>query len=270
MTDTTIIPNSNTVHCGDNLGRLLSMPDQAFRLVYLDPPFNTGKLQSDWNGRYDDWYGSSAEYLTFLEPRIREIWRVLRYDGTMYLHIDPREAHYVKVMCDTIFGRENFLNEIIWAFDYGARSKTRWPAKHNTILVYARQAGLHIFNYEDIDRIPYMSPEMQTKERAERGKTPTDVWWHTIVHTTGAERVSYPGQKPVGILERIIRASSHVGDVVLDPFAGSGSFGAAAHTLGRKFYLIDDNPDAISVMAERFRRQGVPDITYDSVSAVSS
>jgi site-specific DNA-methyltransferase (adenine-specific) len=258
--------NLNIVHCGDNLERLLSLPEQAFRLVYMDPPFNTGKVQRDWNGHYDDWYGSSEDYLRFLEPRIRQVYRILTQDGTMYLHLDQREVHYAKVLCDTIFGRDHFLNEVIWAYDYGGRSKTRWPAKHDTILVYAKCAGSHVFNFEDIDRIPYMSPGLVGPEKAARGKTPTDVWWHTIVHTTGAERVSYPGQKPVGILERIIRASSYKGDVVLDPFAGSGSFGAAAHELGRKFFLIDDNPDAMLVMQERFRRQGVQDIQYEMVT----
>jgi site-specific DNA-methyltransferase (adenine-specific) len=249
--------NGNNVYQANNLSVLLDLPKESVRLVYMDPPFNTGKVQSDWNGRYDDWYGSRDDYLDFLRARLVAVRQLLTRDGTLYLHMDQREVHYVKVLCDTVFGEANFLNEVIWAYDYGGRSKTRWPKKHDTILVYAKVAGAHVFNFDDIDRIPYMSPGLVGPDKAERGKTPTDVWWHTIVHTTGAERVGYPNQKPLGILRRIILASSHKGDVVLDPFAGSGSFGVAAAELDRRFIMIDDNVDALNVMERRFHAQGI-------------
>ncbi|MCY3922801.1 MAG: site-specific DNA-methyltransferase, partial [Chloroflexi bacterium] len=191
------------------------------------------------------------EYIDFLTPRLAEIWRVLRADGSLYLHLDAREVHYVKVLLDSIFGRDCFLNEIIWAYDYGGRPKRRWPAKHDNILVYVKDRERYIFNRDAIDRIPYLAPGLVGKEKAERGKLPTDVWWQTIVGTNARERTGYPTQKPVALAERIIRASSDPGELVLDPFAGSGTVGAAAVGLGRGYLLIDENPEAVEVMRQR-------------------
>jgi site-specific DNA-methyltransferase (adenine-specific) len=262
------------IYLGDNLELLATLPDGAFTLIYLDPPFNTGKTQrrltlateADPDGdrggfggrRYrSETIGTSSyadshdDYLGFLEPRLREARRVLARDGTLYLHLDPRESHYCKVLLDEVFGRECFLNEIVWAYDYGARTRRRWPAKHDTILVYVKDPEAYFFDGEAVDREPYMAPGLQTPERAARGKLPTDVWWHTIVSPTGREKTGYPTQKPLGVLRRIVQASSREGDWCLDFFAGSGTLGAAARELGRRAVLCDESPDAVEVMRER-------------------
>jgi site-specific DNA-methyltransferase (adenine-specific) len=264
----------NTLYFGDNLTVLRSIPDSSIQLVYIDPPFNTGREQQrskvttkrnnegnriGFKGEryetvkstvlsYDDQF---ANYWEFLEPRIEEAFRVLVNSGTLYLHLDYREAHYAKVLLDSLFGPECFLNEIIWAYDYGGKSKSRWPAKHDTILVYVKDPKNYYFNSEEVDREPYMAPGLVTPEKIERGKLPTDVWWHTIVSPTGKEKTGYPTQKPVGILRRIIQASSKPGDVVLDFFAGSGTTGFVANELGRRFILVDQNPESIEVMKDR-------------------
>ena len=272
--------HTNTVILADNLPVLRSLEDGVVSLVYIDPPFNTGKTQrrtqiktvrdedgdrTGFAGRryrtetvgaraYED---SFDDYLAFLEPRLVEAHRVLAPNGTLYFHIDYREVHYCKILLDGIFGRECFLSEIIWAYDYGARSKKKWPAKHDNILVYVKDPGDYVFNAEAVDRIPYMAPGLVSEEKAARGKLPTDTWWHTIVSPTGKEKTGYPTQKPVGILRRIIAASSNPGDLVLDFFAGSGTTGAAALELGRRFLLVDESPDAIKVMRERFAGEDV-------------
>ena len=264
----------DSVVLGDNLDIIRSLPDASFRLVYLDPPFNTGRTQSlrsirtvrnaegDRRGfggqsyetvkgelsRYDDRFD---DYWAFLEPRLAEAWRLLDERGTLYLHLDYREAHYAKVALDALFGRECFLNELIWAYDYGGKSTRRWPAKHDTILVYVRDPARYYFDSEAVDREPYMAPGLVTPEKAERGKLPTDVWWHTIVTTNGSERTGYATQKPEGVLRRIVQASSAPGDWVLDFFAGSGTTGAVAGKLGRRFFLVDSSPDAVEVMRRR-------------------
>ena len=262
------------VIAGDNAGVLPRLPDASFRLIYLDPPFNTGKTQarqtlrtvrSPAGGRvgfkgqtydtvrgivtaYDDTF---ADYWAFLEPRLEHAFRLLTDDGTLYLHLDYREAHYAKVLLDALFGRACFLNEIIWAYDYGARTTRRWPAKHDTILVYVKDPDAYYFDGAAVDREPYMAPGLVTPEKAARGKLPTDVWWHTIVSPTGREKTGYPTQKPEGVLRRIVQASSQPGDWVLDAFAGSGTLGAVARQLDRKFVLVDSNPAAIQVMRDR-------------------
>ena len=262
------------VYCGDNLPLLRALPAGSVDLIYTDPPFNTGKerrltrLQTradaagDRTGfggrRYrSETRGSQAyadafdNYLAFLEPRLVEMHRLLALSGTLYLHLDWREVHYAKVCLDDIFGRDHFLNEIIWAYDFGGRPKRRWPAKHDTILVYVKDRRRYTFNTDAIDRIPYMAPGLVGPEKAAKGKLPTDTWWHTVVPTNGTERTGYPTQKPEALAERIIRASSNPGDLVLDPFAGSGTVGAVAARLGRRFTLIDANPEAIAVIRRR-------------------
>ena len=263
----------DTIVHGDSLEVARSLPDAAFRLIYLDPPFNTGKTQrrqrmtvtraeegrtgfggrsyateggavSRYADRFDDYWG-------FLEPRLVEARRLLDDAGTLYLHLDYREAHYAKVALDGLFGRECFLNEIIWAYDYGGRSKRRWPAKHDTILVYVKDPERYYFDGEAVDREPYMAPGLVSPEKAERGKLPTDVWWHTIVPTNGRERTGYATQKPEGVLRRIVQASSAPGDPVLDLFAGSGTTGAVAAALGRPFLLVDSSAEAVAVMRAR-------------------
>ena len=264
----------NLVVEGDNLSVTAQLPDASFRLIYLDPPFNTGREQvrqslttqraaggtrTGFQGatyetvkgalfRYDDRF---ADYWAFLEPRLEEAWRLLDTSGTLYLHLDYREVHYAKVALDALFGRDCFLNEIIWAYDYGARTKARWPSKHDTILVYVKDPAEYYFDAEAVDREPYMAPGLVTPEKAALGKLPTDVWWHTIVSPTGKEKTGYATQKPEGVLRRIVQASSGPGDWVLDFFAGSGTTGAVAQALGRRFVLVDSNPEAIDVIEGR-------------------
>jgi site-specific DNA-methyltransferase (adenine-specific) len=274
---------ANQIYFGDNLPILQAMPSGSLDLIYIDPPFNTGRVQQrtqiktvrsetgDRTGFQGQRYETTAlgsrsyadlfdNYLAFLEPRLRQAHRLLAPHGSFYFHMDYREVHYCKVLLDTIFGRDCFLNEIIWAYDYGGRPKDRWPPKHDNILLYVKDPRKYVFNTEAIERIPYMAPGLVGPEKAARGKLPTDTWWHTIVPTNGSEKTGYPTQKPLGILRRIVQASSSPGDRVLDFFAGSGTTGAACMELGRDFILIDDNPAALEVMARRFR--GVPNIEW--------
>lgn len=259
---------------GDNAAVLPKLPDGSVQLIYIDPPFNTGKAQQrkslrntrDENGDRHGFQGRRYrteevgrmayldvhdDYLGFIGPRLEEARRLLTESGTLYFHIDYREAHYCKVLLDEIFGRDSFLNEVIWAYDYGGRARDRWPAKHDTILVYVKTPGAHFFDQDAIERIPYMAPGLVGPEKAARGKLPTDVWWHTIVPTNGKEKTGYPNQKPVGVVSRAVQASSRPGDVVLDFFAGSGTTGAVAAAAARRFVMVDDNPEAVAVMHRR-------------------
>ena len=197
---------------------------------------------------YDDAF---SDYLGFLEPRLTRARELLAPHGTLYFHIDYREAHYCKLLLDEVFGRDAFLNEIIWAYDYGAKPRRRWPAKHDTILAYVRTPGGHHFDADAVEREPYMAPGLVGAEKAARGKRPTDVWFHTIVPTNGSEKTGYPTQKPAGVLRRLVAASSRPGAWCLDPFAGSGTLGAVCRELGRRFVLIDSSPAAIDVMRTR-------------------
>jgi site-specific DNA-methyltransferase (adenine-specific) len=265
------------IYLSDNLPVLRSLPDASVDLIYIDPPFNTGGSQRRrtlrterqegeggdrtgfggrryrtervgehaYSDRFDDYEG-------FLRPRLEEAHRVLASHGTLYFHIDYREVHYCKVWLDGIFGRASFLNEIIWAYDYGARTTRKWPPKHDNILVYVKDPARYTFNWDEVDRIPYMAPGLVGPEKAARGKTPTDVWWHTIVPTAGREKTGYPTQKPLGIVRRIVSVSSNPGDLVLDFFAGSGTTGQVCLELGRRFILVDSNREALHVMSRRF------------------
>jgi site-specific DNA-methyltransferase (adenine-specific) len=259
---------------GDNLEVMRGLDDGIAQMVYMDPPFNTGVKQArrtlrtvadaegDRTGfggrRYrteavaSASYGDTFEdYLGFLLPRIEEAWRLLAPSGTLYVHLDFREVHYVKVELDRLFGREHFLNELIWAYDYGAKPKTRWPQKHDTILVYVRDPDGYFFDAEAVDREPYMAPGLVTPEQRERGKRPTSVMWHTIVSPTGKEKTGYPTQKPEALIRRFVQASSRPGDLCVDPFAGSGTLGAVAAKLGRRYLLIDESAEAVDVMRRR-------------------
>jgi site-specific DNA-methyltransferase (adenine-specific) len=277
----------------DNLDALTAFDDATFQMIYIDPPFNTGKSQSrktlrtvadeagdrtGFQGRryrtealssssYED---SFDDYLAFIRPRLTHANRLLKPSGTFYLHLDYREAHYCKVLMDEVFGRECFLNEIIWAYDYGARSKTRWPSKHDTILVYVKDPDTYYFDAGAVDREPYMAPGLVTAEKAARGKLPTDVWWHTIVPTNGREKTGYPTQKPEGIVRRMVQASTKPGDWCLDFFAGSGTLGAVASALGRRYVLIDSNPDAVRIMNARLGFDGGSPRTNGNMASVDA
>lgn len=271
---------------GDNLPVLAGLEPGSVDLVYVDPPFNTGKSRKHaplqtrrvadgeagdrrgFGGRtYATTKGAERSYgdafddfEAFLVPRLEALHRVLKPDGALFLHLDPREVHYAKVWCDGVFGRASFMNELIWAYDFGGRAKRRWSAKHDNILWYAKDPARYTFHFDAMERIPYMAPGLVGKEKAARGKTPTDVWWHTIVPTAGKERTGYPTQKPLGVLRRIVAVHSSPGELVLDAFAGSGTTGAAALELGRRAHLIDANPEALAVMAARFAGA---DVTYE-------
>jgi site-specific DNA-methyltransferase (adenine-specific) len=276
----------------DNEPALHKLPEGAFDLVYMDPPFNTGlprtrqtvAVRSDpqatrlgFGGRsytsrllrtlsYEDRFG---DYLDFLASRLRPIRKLLAPHGTLYFHIDYREAHYCKLLLDEIFGRDAFLNEIIWSYDYGGKPRRRWPAKHDTILVYVRTPGGHYFDAEAVDREPYMAPGLVGAEKARRGKRPKDVWFHTIVPTNGREKTGYPTQKPESVVRRCVAASSRPGGWCLDPFAGSGTLGAVCLKLGRRFVLVDSNPAALAVMRKRLiteRETGVDRGTRPALS----
>jgi site-specific DNA-methyltransferase (adenine-specific) len=266
--------NEDLLICGENAAAMAALPDAKFDLVYMDPPFNTGRAQArrtlsvvadpaarrvGFGGkryrstllgslRYDDAF---ADYLGFLAPRLERARELLAPPGTLYFHIDYREAHYCKLLLDEIFGRDAFLNEIIWAYDYGAKPKRRWPAKHDTILAYVKTPGGHHFDADAVEREPYMAPGLVGPDKAARGKRPTDVWFHTIVPTTGAEKTGYPTQKPEGVLRRLVSASARPGGWCLDPFAGSGTLGAVCQKLGRRFVLVDHNPEAAAVIERR-------------------
>ncbi len=278
------------LYYGDNLAILQRyIPDDSINLIYIDPPFNTGKFQKrteihvkpdthgdrvGFQGRtyqtrkgkttsYTDKFESSDAYLQFLRPRFEEAYRALHPHGSFFLHIDYREVHYCKVMLDEIFGRESFMNEIIWAYDYGGRPKSRWPAKHDNILWYAKDPKHYTFNFDQMDRIPYMAPGLVSKEKAARGKTPTDVWWHTIVSTGGKEKTGYPTQKPLGVLNRIVKVHSSLDDTLLDFFAGSGTFGESAALHNRSSILIDRNPPAIKIIMDRLALYGIELVNTD-------
>jgi site-specific DNA-methyltransferase (adenine-specific) len=276
-----IVLDDDMVVAGDNASVMAALPEQAFDLVYMDPPFNTGRAQTrrtlrvaaDQNGEREGFGGRRyraqllrevayedefADYLAFLEPRLRRARELLAPHGTLYFHIDYREAHYCKLLLDEVFGREAFLNELIWAYDYGAKPRRRWPAKHDTILVYVRTPGGHHFDADGVEREPYMAPGLVGAEKARRGKRPTDVWFHTIVPTNGSEKTGYPTQKPEGVLRRIVAASSRPDGWCLDPFAGSGTLGAVCRQLGRRFVLVDSNPVAIQAAWDR-----LADLTAD-------
>jgi site-specific DNA-methyltransferase (adenine-specific) len=275
------LPLADRILLGESLELLPRFAGESFQLIYLDPPFNTGRAQArktletvaDEDGDRTGFQGrrfktrllaessyrdSFEDYLAFIAPRLEQARRLLAREGTLYFHIDYRESHHCKLLLDEIFGRECFLNEIVWAYDYGGRSKRRWPAKHDTIFVYVKDPSHYFFDSERVDREPYMAPGLVTPEKAARGKLPTDVWWHTIVPTNGREKTGYPTQKPEGIVRRMVQASTRPGDWCLDFFAGSGTLGAVAAELGRRYVLIDSNPRAVEVMLARLRAQ--PDI----------
>jgi len=269
---------SGEIVFGDNLTYLRTVRDESIDLIYIDPPFNTGRTQvrrqlrttrddhqPDRKGFKGQGYRTEIigqkefsdtfdDFMEFMRPRLDEAFRVLKPTGSLFLHLDYREVHYCKVYLDRVFGRDSFINEIIWAYDYGARSKRRWPTKHDNILWYAKDANNYTFNYDAIDRIPYMAPGLVGPEKAARGKTPTDMWWHTIVSPTGKEKTGYPTQKPLGVIERIVRVHSREGDTVLDFFAGSGTTGEACARHERNFILVDVSREAVSVMKRRLSK----------------
>ena len=272
-------PPIRQIIAADNLHWLQAQSPESVDLIYIGPPFNTGTRQQrsrmknvrdetgDRTGfgghRYrteklasGSYADSFDDFLGFLEPRLLEAHRILCNNGSLFFHIDYREVHYCKVLLDKIFGRSSFMNEIIWAYDYGARSQKRWSPKHDSILWYAKDPANYTFHFDEMDRIPYMAPGLVSKEKAARGKTPTDVWWHTIVSPGGKEKTGYPTQKPLGVLERIVKVHSSPGDLLVDFFAGSGTLGEAAARHDRNAILVDSNPEAVETMLARLKTHG--------------
>ena len=247
--------NKIIIDQGDNLTLLKSIKDESVNLVYADPPYGTGKVFTDKAGKFSDTL-TEDKFIKWLKPRLEEIYRVLDKNGSFFIHMDYREIHYVKVLCDQIFGRKSFINEIIWQYDFGARQKKKWATKHDNILWYAKDPKNYTFHYDKVDLIPKIAPGLPVSKNRKNPnmKTVTDVWWHTIVPTNGKERTGYPTQKPLGVVERIVKVHTNPGDVVLDPFAGSGTTGEAALKYGCDVILYDENPEAVAVMKNRLAR----------------
>lgn len=251
---------TNRLILGDALQALAAVPSGTVDLIYTDPPFGTGKVQRMRRTRRGEALPEQSyaddlpfpEYLAWLRTCVGEMHRVLTDTGSIYLHLDWRATHHARMMLDDIFGVDRFLNEIIWAYDFGGRARDRWARKHDNILWYAKGPEW-TFNREAVDRIPYMSPGLVGTEKAALGKVPTDTWWMTVVPTSGTERTGYPTQKPLKLAERIIVASSNPTDLVADFFAGSGTTAVAAAKHGRRFLACDSNPEAVRITEERLR-----------------
>lgn len=218
-------------------------------LIYIDPPFNTGDTQKLGANSYKDLLENSM-WLAMMADAFDKAYELLDDHGSLFVHVDWRCSWKIRFILENQLNW-HFQNEIIWAYDYGGRSKKRYPRKHDNIYWYTKHPTNYTFNYDEIDRIPYMAPGLVGKEKAAKGKTITDCWWHTIVPTMGKERVGYPTQKPMGILERIVKVHSNPGDTVIDLFAGSGTTGDAAAKNGRNFVMVDSNEQAIEVMKKR-------------------
>jgi len=276
----------NKIVLADNLKYLKEIQDNSIDLIYVDPPFNTKSTQKrtkiktilsedglngfggnkyirENDGEYGSYEDSYEDYIGFIKPRLEEAYRVLKSTGTIYVHLDWREVHYVKIEMDKIFERDNFLNSIVWSYDYGAKSKKKWATKHDDILVYVKDKDNYTFNYDKVPRVPYLAPALAGPAKAAMGKAITDVWWHTIVPTNSKEKQNYSTQKPLGILRRIVEVSSNEGDLCLDFFAGSGTFGAACVEFRRNFIMLDNNPQAFEVMKKRFEKIDDLEVEYE-------
>ena len=248
---------------GDCLNRMQAIQRGAVDLIYADPPYGTEKVRKGKAGKFDDRFGGLENYLAWMRPRLRAMWDVLSENGSLYLHVDPSVSHYLKIELDHIFGRKAFRNEIAWCYAGPSVSNRDFPRKHDTILRYA--AGKEWTFNADAARMPCKTLNLGghgptgkgiTQEMREkyllRGKLCED-WWEGIypVQRTNSEGTGYPTQKPIKLLERIIGASSNAGDMVLDPFCGSGTTLVAAKRLGRKYIGIERNPDAIEIARKR-------------------
>lgn len=275
----------NQLLLGDNLQVLKTLPDESVDLIYLDPPFFSNRnYEVIWGDAgevrsfNDRWSGDMMHYIGWLKERVQEMHRVLKPTGSLYLHCDWHADAYIRVhILDPIFGEKNFRNEIIWAYtNSGGRSKNGFAKKHDTIFWYSKLSKNFIFNSKDvlierragktsrggiigIDKDGRSFQEIKSNGKVYRyfldeGKIPEDVWTIETMPPHGRERLGYPTQKPEALLERIIKASSNEGDVVLDPFVGGGTTVAVAEKLNRKWIGIDQSVQAIKVSQERIAK----------------
>lgn len=229
----------------DNLKLLKSLPDNYIDLIYCDILYNTGRKFKD----YDDNLGTPKEVIVWYEPRLLEMKRVLKETGSVYLQMDFRLVHYMKVKMDEIFGFDNFINEIIWKYGLGGSGKKSFAKKHDNILFYTKTNN-YTFNlqYEDAT-----SNKMKGQQ-----KKMTDVWDIPNINNMAKERTGYDTQKPVEILNNIISASSNPNDIVSDFFMGSGTTGEVALGLGRKFIGCDIGDNACKIAKERLEKLIAP------------
>ena len=262
----------NQLYYNDNLDVLESFSDNSIDLVYADPPFNTGK---DWGAFNDKWEKGLAGYLDFIRPRIEEIHRILKDTGSFYLHCDPTASHYLKVLCDQIFGITNFQNEIVWGYRTGGNSKKRFPKKHDVLLFYTKSPD---YQHTPLKERIYYRSSFLASDIDEKGRHYADTYIRDVWDDIGIllnihkERIGYPTQKPIALLERVINASSNKNDVVLDPFCGSGTTLDAAHKLGRNWIGIDEGEQAIETTTFRLADQHglLPNDDYELIGGVDN
>jgi len=240
---------------GDALEVTRALDPDSVDLVYLDPPFFTGRrlVGAKRGGRKaaafaDQWHGDLDAYLAWLELRCAALREVLAPTGSIYVHLDWHAVHYAKVMLDRVFGQDAFLNEIVWLYGLGGSSPRRWPRKHDTLLWYARGPDGQYFQ---APRIPATSARMRGLTK----KAPD--WWNIpSLNNMAKERLGYPTQKPEALLERIVVSSSPPGGLVFDPCCGSGTTAAVAERTGRRWIASDLSPDAVRVTHERLLALG--------------
>jgi DNA modification methylase len=272
----------------DNLAVTGGLADGAVDLIYIDPPFGTGTvrrggargtglLQGETPHHYRDVPDDPERFVTWIEPRLIESRRVLAPHGSLFVHLDYRAVHYVKVALDRIFGRPRFINEIIWCYSVGGKSRNMFGRKHDTILWYARTAD-HAF-FPDAVRVPRKGGSHMrvvrtaegalVQEKTDRrtgkvyrypvaaGKVPED-WWTDIeiLNQSDRERTGWPTQKPERLLERILCAASAEGALVADWFCGSGTTAIAAQRLDRRFLIADCAAEAVACARDRLAAAG--------------
>ncbi len=256
----------NYLICDDCLNVLRSLPDESIDLIYIDPPFCTQSRRNTTKDshRYEDYWSEGLKgYLEFLTPRLEEMRRVLKMSGSIFIHLDYRTVHYVRVELDRIFGGRNFMNEIIWSYRTGGVGRRWFSRKHQNILVYAKKLGQHKFrviregkfrtdglNYDEKGK-PYKTTRKGRLYFNPAGPVLTDVWDIPFLSTVGKERTGYPDQKPIELLLRIIRAVTDENDMVADFFVGAGTTLHAAEILNRRWLGVDINPLAVKLSGRR-------------------
>lgn len=268
----------NNIYQGDCLIKLKEVEDKSIDLIYLDPPFFTGKAQiqktRDNSKEYlfDDKWEDLDQYLNFLKERIIECKRTLKDTGSIFLHCDKNASHYLRVLLDEVFGSENFVNEIIWTYKRWSNAKKGLLNAHQNIFFYSKTNKYQFFTqFTDYSPTTNIDQILQARERNEHNKTVykkdesgkivtgkeklgvplSDVWDIPYLNPKAEERVGYPTQKPVILLERIIKLVTEEGDLVLDPFCGSGTTLIAASINKRQYIGIDALKEAVELSKKR-------------------